>query len=329
VAWVCDERDVTGNQTVTINYDLVAEARDPPVTGCVEAVPQQHVISGTVSGLAGATARVSASFIAAPPPLSAAAPDFALSVDSGTANLLGARTPTGSALADTVYVRRGLALDADQVIDIDFDADVTLVQATTSALVDVQGTVEADELLQVAANLRTGDAQIRMSTSPTAWAGISSLGAADLLVVRASAATEATFRAASDSRRTVADVSLTLPARLSINGPTIVATSPYLRHSASWTAVAGTQRVGLALVQGAAPARSWVVQASAGWLAGATSLVVPDISTIVGWVNAWSPVSGSAVTWIMALSANSEGLFGDLGQPHTSWVSQSSGALAP
>jgi hypothetical protein len=332
VAIVCDHVMTNGYQEVTIVYRLVAEERVSKLFGCASSVAEEHVLSGSVAGLAGGTAQVNAAGLS-PTLIQDVDPTYSIPVTAGVIDILAARFPSGLATADALYVHRDLNISVDQSIDIDFDNDTEFLTGLNLNTLAVQGALDADETLQARGQVRTRNGS-RLTVSSTSgtnmpWASISTnpwgINRASATAVNTDSSS---IRIANEFRRFSADVSVTLPPRLMAN-TMIIAIAPYVLVETTWSAVSGSQFVSFSAGQDTSPGRSWTISASAGWLDGAARLALPDLSTANGWENRWGLELGTQTGWFLALEASSLGAGTDTFQDHTSWSTQLTGTIAP
>ena len=276
-----------------------------------------HKVSGTLSNLPGGTGTLSfgagnVSYGALITPTAGSAPYSVPSVTAGMQSFsFGSRADGMTTLTRMAFVRNQV-VDADKIVNVDFDSADFFVPETRS--MTIRGLVAGETALGRVSYVTEpkSDLGIELSikgtqTIPDSVFGYNAVPAASQVVgdrytgeYRSIVSGGATDRVLSWQYKTPIVLDLSFPPHVADPTITQVASAPYVRLKARIPAFANaeTYLLGAETSVGKSERRSWKVSLDKAYVGGSADVETtwPDLSAIAGWQAVWGIPTGKTST---------------------------------
>ncbi|CAN5659584.1 hypothetical protein BH23GEM9_BH23GEM9_23870 [soil metagenome] len=263
-------------------------------------------------------------------------------VAPGLVDLVGSRSSLGGTgfTLNRIFIQRGLNPANNSTLNLDFNGPNSFAPVAANITINnlATDTAYSSVLFQTAGGTLGTIMTIGTGTGNTvAFEGVPSnqmvAGDLHLVTVYASRGAPGTsLRYSQFVLQTMADRTVTLGPELTQPTVTTVATQPYARLRADYTVQADYDTWFFANFGQATPSRSTSIQMSTAYLGGAATapLEIPALSGVDGWNNAWGPVAGVQVNWVVSATKFSTGNMTTPWADGMSWQSANrTGSITP
>ncbi|MGQ9732983.1 MAG: hypothetical protein ACUVX8_17130, partial [Candidatus Zipacnadales bacterium] len=244
---------------------------------------------------------------------------YTMTVEPGTHDLAASLfTASSGERAERILLRRGVDIDTDTTLDIDFDSAEAFepeVRTITSqgisggeyGNIHVLFHTKGGTSLTIAQQWEMVPESFQFSAVPT-----TKQVDGDIHEVTLTA-----YSQPQQGQRTVirffkapTDLTLVLPAPFGNVTVNLTPTTPYLRPTAIWEPYQGAMYYSIQysseIVAGARRTRQgplstvWTVYLSSGWLGGGSTYTLPDLSGVTGWNDEWPLNSADSLWWMVS-----------------------------
>ncbi|GIV16090.1 MAG: hypothetical protein KatS3mg022_1525 [Armatimonadota bacterium] len=245
---------------------------------------------------------------------------YSLQTVPGTYDLIALRYANlETSTVDKVLIRRNVSATTDTTQDIDFNsAEAFAPEMHTVTVLGATGRAVGSVVFRSNGKTVAG---LGWRTDTDTYPGIptSKLVGNDFhLLSVTDYGSQGVLRTVLRHFKVPADITVSLPDAFVSPEVTTVATAPYARFAASWSAYPDAQAYSLSYHTPTAPmgrsskrsrqqsgSISWFVALSANWLGANSSYTLPDFSALSGWNNTWGLPAGQVIEWsVLAVSSN-------------------------